>query len=386
MQKGRFTSNRFEEVLQKDTLKVYMPAEIKAKIELLCQKIRTIEWSGILVYDIVGDLQKPKDCKIELKDIVPMDKGSSAYTTYKLDPKVVMSHYMARPEHEDFFIGHIHSHHNMGVFFSGTDTDELHENAPNHNVYLSLIVNNKNEWACKLVHTAEVQDTMTYLDQNGEEVVVGDATGKKKLVVYDCEVVEEPVNIELDSHFLEGVARIDVVKPVFTGVQYGSANPRLGFPRRGHENNVASNGYQRNTGGVKRWWEQEDTYEEELAEEASKNITESDINSYNFAMECLTLSKQVDHIHGIADIADSLAQQFPTMSIPAVMENINERVVNIYINVFKDNQLIDFDTNISDVIGELNDAILEVTSHRGRVLLENFKSLLLQLTKSISHE
>ena len=236
------------------------------------------------------------------------------------------------------------------------------------------------------MHTAEVQDTMTYLNQNGEEVVVGDATGKKKLVVYDCEVVEESVNIELDSHFLEGVARIDVVKPVFTGVQYGGTNPRLGFPRRGHENSVASSGYQRNTGGVKRWWEQETIYEEKLAEEASKNITESDINSYNFAMECLTLSKQVGHIHGIADIADSLAQQFPTMSRPAVMENINERVVTIYINVFKDNQLIDFDTNISDVIGELNDAILEVTSHRGRVLLENFKSLLLQLTKSISHE
>ena len=363
-----------------------MPAEVKAKIEWLCQRIRTIEWSGILVYDIVGDLLQPKDCRIELKDIVPMDKGSSAYTTYKLDPKVVMSHYMARPDHEDFFIGHIHSHHNMSVFFSGTDTDELHENAPNHNVYLSLIVNNKNDWACKLVHLAEVQNTMTYLDQNGEEVVVGDEKGKKKLVVYDCDVVEESVDIQLDTHFLEGVKRIDVVKPIATTVQYGSTNPCLGFPRRSYESNVASSGYKRNTGGVKRWWETEDIYEEELAEEAFKNITESDINSYNFAMECLTLSKQVNHIHGISDIADSLAQQFPTMSIPAVMENINERVITIYIDIFNDNQLIDFDTNISDVIGEVNDAILEVTTHRGRVLLENFKNLLLQLTKSISHE
>ena len=39
-------------------------------------------------------------------------------------------------------VGHIHSHNVMRVFFSGTDMDELHDNAPSHNFYVSLIVNN----------------------------------------------------------------------------------------------------------------------------------------------------------------------------------------------------------------------------------------------------
>ena len=104
------------------------------------------------------------------------------------------------------------------------------------------------------------------------------------------------------------------------------------------------------------------------------------------AMECLTLSNKVDDVHGIAEIADSLAIEFPTMAIPKVIENINERIIHVYIKNFNDNQLIDFDTNIADVCGELNDALLEVTTHRGRIVLENFKILLLQLTKDLSYE
>lgn len=49
---------------------------------------------------------------------------------------------------EECRIGHIHSHNTMGVFFSGTDWGELEDNAPNHNYYLSLIVNNFMDFLC----------------------------------------------------------------------------------------------------------------------------------------------------------------------------------------------------------------------------------------------
>lgn len=53
----------------------------------------------------------------------------------------------------------IHSHHNMTCFFSGTDMSELHDNAPNHNYYLSLIVNYKedtgNNWCAKVAYVTE---------------------------------------------------------------------------------------------------------------------------------------------------------------------------------------------------------------------------------------
>ena len=365
-----------------------MPAEVKAKIQYLCKKIHTIEWSGILVYDIVGDVRDPKTCRVELKDIVPMDKGTSGYTTYKLDPKVVMKHFMERPEHEDFCIGHIHSHHDMSVFFSGTDTDELHENVPNHNVYLSLIVNNKNDWACKLVFLADVVNKISFLDKDGEPTIFGDEEPVQKMVVYDCEVVEEEQIVELDAHFVAGVERIDTFKPIVNRIYYGNTQAGLGFPRQSHGRDVASAGFKNTTSERgRRWWEKEEEESDvEIVGQGTQLITESDIKSYTFAMECLTLSKEVANVHGIAEIADSLATKFPTMAIPKVIENINDRVIHVYIKNFNDNQLIDFDTNIADVCGELNDALLEVTTHRGRVVLENFKTLLLQLSKDLSYE
>lgn len=47
----------------------------------------------------------------------------------------------------------------MSCFFSGTDMSELHDNAPNHNYYLSLIVNYKedtaNSWCAKVAYVTE---------------------------------------------------------------------------------------------------------------------------------------------------------------------------------------------------------------------------------------
>tara|TARA_R110002012_G_scaffold74735_2_gene189386 strand:+ start:1597 stop:2775 length:1179 start_codon:yes stop_codon:yes gene_type:complete len=114
------------------------------------------EWSGILLYTIdKGDINDPSSLKITAKAMFPMDIGTAAYTEYDYGPEV-MDMYDMYPKalEEGWILGHIHTHHNMKAYFSGTDTQELRDNIDNHSNYLSLIVNFKKEYCAKICKKA----------------------------------------------------------------------------------------------------------------------------------------------------------------------------------------------------------------------------------------
>jgi hypothetical protein len=62
----------------------------------------------------------------------------------------------------------------MGAFFSGTDTKELKDNAKSYNYYISLVVDFKEEYKCKIVFPSK--STTTYMnkikDLNGNTVEI----------------------------------------------------------------------------------------------------------------------------------------------------------------------------------------------------------------------
>jgi len=57
-----------------------------------------------------------------------------------------------------WYVGKIHSHHNMNVFHSVTDNTDLEQNAPKLPIFLSLIVNYKCELDCKLAIAMESKE------------------------------------------------------------------------------------------------------------------------------------------------------------------------------------------------------------------------------------
>lgn len=103
----------------------------------------------------------------------------------------------------------IHSHNNMSVFFSGTDVSELEDNAPNHEYYLSLIVNNKGDKQAKVCHIAKRltkfqrrnSDTLQFENFQNE-------LEEEVLIIYNCEIVEECQNIEVSKEFEERTSEI----------------------------------------------------------------------------------------------------------------------------------------------------------------------------------
>lgn len=195
-----------------------MPDDFLAKIKELCRVISAVEWSGILLYETVGSIQDISTMEIHLKDVILMDKGSKAYTEYTFtEKKRDQSGYTDRhieytEEVEDavfWQIGHIHSHNTMNVFFSGTDMDELKDNADSHNFYLSLIVNNALDFEAKIAFMAKVKMTIDAefmaLDENGIPYLHSTKpmiVTSSKMIVYDT-YVESSKGIETEESFFQ---------------------------------------------------------------------------------------------------------------------------------------------------------------------------------------
>ena len=191
-----------------------MPDRILNQIQWLCKEIPKVEWSGILFYSIEGTIREPEKMVLTLKDILPMQKGTASYTEYSFDERVI-DYRMENEEADEWKVAHIHSHNTMGVFFSGTDWEELEDNAPNHNIYLSLIVNNFMDFCAKVAFIAEVKESKEFefisQDENGEKYVYSTAqyeVDEAKIVTYDCEIISSNVSITVEEDFSNRVAEI----------------------------------------------------------------------------------------------------------------------------------------------------------------------------------
>jgi hypothetical protein len=148
---------------------VIISNELQAQITYLHNEFGNIEWSGFLLYKVLeGDLSAPENMVISAVGIFPCDVGSAAYTEY--DPGDFI---LSMDDAYDFLsngykLGHIHTHHSMSCFFSGTDMAELHSNAPNYadSYYLSLIVNKSNSYCAKIakIVTLEEVKTLAHVD------------------------------------------------------------------------------------------------------------------------------------------------------------------------------------------------------------------------------
>lgn len=201
-----------------------MPIEVLHQIQYLCKNIPKVEWSGALFYTTEGSIDKPDTFKITLKTILPLDMGSSAYTEYTLDDRFIDFIEEDFEERSTWKLAHIHSHHSMAVFFSGTDMAELNDNAPAHNFYLSLIVNNYMDFVAKVAFIGEAkrdikQVPYTAKNADGHDYIIEKQdfeVNTQKLFIYDCDIDTPKNEILVSDQFSAQVAKIMEPKPVKT--------------------------------------------------------------------------------------------------------------------------------------------------------------------------
>ena len=199
------------EVKQLDTLlPLEVPKEVLDKIKLLCKNIPKVEWSGVLFYTTEGSIKNPTTFKITLKDVLPMHVGDMHSTEYQLDAKFIDFIEEDFDVRATWQVGHIHSHHCMGTFFSGVDNDELYGNSISHNYYLSFITNNYLDFQAKVAFTSTAKKDIlavpyVALDEEGKEYVIGKQdfiVDSKKVFVYDCEISSTKEDLVIEDSFV----------------------------------------------------------------------------------------------------------------------------------------------------------------------------------------
>lgn len=196
------------------------------QIKYLCSRIHTVEWSGVLFYKVEGTIKDPSNMKITLVDILPMDKGSTATTSFNMDSRYDDYLMEEHPEYLEngYQTALIHSHHNMEVYFSSTDDEELIDNTKTHNYYLSLIVNNNMDFVAKVAFRGEIAYSIPVLDiqaldENGTSYKIADSKEKiytqSQVYAYDCDIEVEDTST-VDKSFISKVNGI--CKTVVKGV------------------------------------------------------------------------------------------------------------------------------------------------------------------------
>ena len=158
------------------------------QINYLLRKFPSNEWSGILVYKVLkGDMNNLSELTFHVKYVFLGDIGSAGYTEFDTTGDI-MYLFDEYPEAVDMRLGFIHSHHNMGSGFSGTDMEELIENAPQHLYYLSLIVTHNPNFSAKLAFVGKRMTNSTRTFKNVDDTVIVDNNSSSTDIVFIADV------------------------------------------------------------------------------------------------------------------------------------------------------------------------------------------------------
>ena len=171
-------------------ISIFLTEDFQNRIRTLCLKVYEVEWSGILYYTV----EETEDSIILTPiDLYLEDIGSKAATSFEAN---MDSAIYTGSQPDGVFQGLIHSHNTMSSFFSSTDDKELEDNTQFHNHYLSLIVNNKEEYVAKVGF-----NPTSYIGFNGKEF-----TGTGRPILVTCATQKEESDKMI---FLEGrIAKI----------------------------------------------------------------------------------------------------------------------------------------------------------------------------------
>ena len=322
-----------------------MPLEVLHQIQYLCKSISKVEWSGALFYTTEGSIEKPGTFKITLKTILPLDMGTQAYTEYNLDERFMDFIEEDFEERCTWKLGHIHSHNSMGVFFSGTDMAELNDNAPAHNFYLSLIVNNAMDFLAKVAFIGEAKKDIKQVPYTAKNVQGHDyiiekqdfEVNNQKLFIFDCDIYSDLQELSVTEQFINQVAKIMEPKPVKTFPRHpqphqGTTPGNKGWSKQDQkEINRWNNSFkEEEKKPIKRWFDDWDIPDvsKEIDDLAEYDLKAQSI--YNFAKDLFNYAgeEQLDENEDLEDMLDLLAEYDLTP------EEIAKAVINDYAKTF----------------------------------------------------
>lgn len=199
----------------------------KNQVDFLHECINGLEWSGNLIYKIIGgDIDSPSELKILIEGLYLMHIGTAGRTDMKMDDESAIDLYERYPSlmEGESRLGFVHSHHTMGTTFSNTDDEELQDNTEAYNIYLSVIVNYRGSYSARIAFITETTKTISYSFKNLLNVFLNKETQeeqKKMICYYEADV--HPA-YDVDDWFAERYDKILADSKKVTTPTYSNNN------------------------------------------------------------------------------------------------------------------------------------------------------------------
>lgn len=191
-------TTKLPELELKNKPKVLLTEKLLAQISYYHHVIGNKEWSGFLLFKQEGDISEIDKMVLTCDHIHPFNVGTSTLTKFEDYDPFELEEDLGEKVY-DYKIACIHTHHDMGAYFSGTDMNDLHENAEGYPFLLSLIVNFKDggKPVAKIAFIGEDSFSERVLSTNPRLKDVklslgGAASAKQVLITCDC-IVEYQV-------------------------------------------------------------------------------------------------------------------------------------------------------------------------------------------------
>lgn len=177
---------------------INIPDSIFGNFYSLHTKFKNLEWSGYIFYDTIGSLEDADNMIINITDFILLDIGTSGATDIQPTGEQIVDIYSERPHLMGKSFGCLHTHHSMGLFFSGTDTDTLLESAPQFDMFVSVIVNHRDHPIAKISQAGIIESIEKYAYKIKGNTITQEPVKviKHVVCVYDCVVKIDETLIE----------------------------------------------------------------------------------------------------------------------------------------------------------------------------------------------
>ena len=113
-------------------------------------RFKSKEWSGPAWYGVNKREKNGFPSEVSLNHFVAIDLGHATETEIDGEKlgKILPQIYKENKKLKNCYLGLIHSHHNMGAFFSGTDKDTALEQAPLEGLFFTTVVASDKDEFC----------------------------------------------------------------------------------------------------------------------------------------------------------------------------------------------------------------------------------------------
>jgi proteasome lid subunit RPN8/RPN11 len=338
-------------VLGQDKGRLTLSKELIEQIDTLHNYVGAKEWSGPVLFSInAGDINTPTELDVTAHAMYPMNIGTAAYTEYDFEPEETfdMHDYYPQIMEEGWRMGHMHTHHNMKAYFSGTDNQELQDNTQNHAYYLSLIVNFEGKYVARLCVMAKKEITgnsgIKYQNIEGKDTISNFKITQEQDVVYaiDLDVVYDKQGV---SGFMGEVLKIAEREDVRKKERAAKSKSKFTQSSLWETASKSSwtGGYDNHLGSYNNSWMNPTIEEEEELSDLAKEFCMLIITGGSQAVGYFPTQMEKADLEW--HTADEDEQE---LFIAHIDENFNEW----YQKIFKDPQMEDFEDNLDAVMEE----------------------------------